>query len=56
MDKMSERDLKRIEMLTDVLGGRRTVVAAASVSGVSERQASRLLARYQADGGSGVIH
>jgi hypothetical protein len=28
---MSERDLKRIEVLTDVLAGRRTVAAAATV-------------------------
>jgi hypothetical protein len=35
---MSERDLQRIEVLTDVLAGRRTVAAAATVLAVSERQ------------------
>jgi hypothetical protein len=50
----SERDLKRIEVLSDVLTRRRTVAAAAAVLAVSERQAYRLLARY--DGGSGLIH
>jgi hypothetical protein len=43
---MSERDLKRIEVLSEVLAGRRTVAAAAAVLAVSERQAYRLLARY----------
>jgi hypothetical protein len=45
---MSERDLQRIEVLSEVLAGRRTVAAAASVLEVSEWQASRLLALYQA--------
>jgi transposase len=53
---MSERDLKRIEVLNDVRAGRRTVAAAAAVLAVSERQAYRLLARYETDGGSGLIH
>jgi hypothetical protein len=34
---MSERDLRRIEVLSDVRAGRRTVVAAAAVLAVSER-------------------
>lgn len=53
---MSERDLKRIEVLSDVRTGRRTVAAAAAVLAVSERQAYRLLAKYEVDGGSGLIH
>jgi prephenate dehydrogenase len=44
---MSERDLQRIEALTDVLAGRRTVAAAATVLAVSERQMYRLLAKYE---------
>jgi hypothetical protein len=35
---MSEHDLKRIEVLTDVLAGRRTVAAAATILAISERQ------------------
>jgi hypothetical protein len=35
----SVRELKRIEMLSDVLAGRRTVAAAAAALSVSERQA-----------------
>jgi len=53
---MSERDLKRIEVLSEVRTGRRTVGAAAAVLAVSERQTYRLLARYERDGGSGLIH
>jgi hypothetical protein len=43
---MSERDLRRIEVLSEVRAGRRTVAAAAAVLAVSERQAYRLLAKY----------
>jgi transposase len=53
---MSERDLRRIEVLSEVRTGRRTVAAAAAVLAVSERQAYLLLARYERDGGSGLIH
>src|SRR5277367_5485933 len=53
---MSERDLKRIEVLSDVRTGRRTVAAAAAVLAVSERQAYRLLAKYEDGGGSALIH
>ena len=40
---MSERDLRRIEVLSDVRAGRRTVAAAAAVLAISERQAFRQL-------------
>ena len=53
---MRERDLKGIEVLSEVRTGRRTVAAAAAVLAASERQAYRLLARYERDGGSGLIH
>ena len=53
---MSERDLRRIEVLSDVRAGRRTVAAAAAVLAISERQAFRLLARYESGGGTGLIH
>ena len=54
--RMSERDLKRVEVLSEVQSGRRRVEAAASVLGVSERQTYRLLARYQENGGFGLVH
>ena len=53
---MSERDLKRIEVLTDVLAGRRTVESAAAVLRLGIRQTFRLLARYQEGGGGALIH
>jgi transposase len=53
---MSARDLKRLEVLTEVQAGRRTVASAAVILGVSERQAFRLLARYRDHGGGGLIH
>jgi len=53
---MSERDLKRIELLSEVRCGRRTVVAAAAVLAIREPQAYRLLAKYERDGGRGLIH
>src|SRR5260370_30059465 len=53
---MSERDLKRIEVLTEVLAGRRTVVSAAAVLALGVRQTFLLLARYQEGGGGALIH
>jgi len=53
---MSTRDLKRIEVLSEVLVGRHTVTEAASLLGLSERQMYRLLAKYQREGGSGIAH
>lgn len=53
---MSEGEVKRIEVLNEVQSGRRTVAAAASVLCLSERQAYRLLARYQENGGLGLVH
>ena len=54
--RMSERDIKRVEVLNEVQSGRRTVAAAASVLGISERQGYRLLSRYQENGGFGLVH
>ncbi len=53
---MSEREVRRVEVLNEMQSGRRTVAAAASVLGISERQAYRLLARYQETGGFGLVH
>ena len=53
---MSERDLKRIEVLSEVLAGRRTMTAAAAVLAISERHAYRLLAKYDDGGGAELIH
>jgi transposase len=53
---MSKRDLQRIEVLTEVLAGRRTTGSAASVLNVSVRQTQRLLTRYRDGGGAALIH
>ena len=44
---MSERDLQRIDVLAEVIAGRRTVVAAAAVLALSVRQVHRLLQAYR---------
>ena len=48
--------LRRIEVLSDVRAGRRTVAAVAAVLAVSERQAYRLVARCRDGGGGALIH
>ena len=53
---MSEREVRRVEVLNEVHSSRRTVAAAASVLCISERQAYRLLARYQENAGFGLVH
>jgi transposase len=54
--RMSERDLRRIEILSEVLAGRRTVVKAADALGITERHAYRLISKYQEEGGIGLAH
>ncbi|MDQ2732880.1 MAG: helix-turn-helix domain-containing protein [Armatimonadota bacterium] len=53
---MSERDLRRIEVLTEVLAGRRSVTSAAAVLDISGRQVNRLMIRYRDGGGGALIH
>jgi len=53
---MSERDLQRVTVLTEVLNGRRTTASAATVLALSERQVWRLLARYRDGGGGAILH
>lgn len=53
---MSERDLQRIEVLTEVVAGRRTVASAATVLQLTVRQIGRLLLRYRNEGGAGLVH
>ena len=43
---MSERDVQRVEVLAEVLSGRRTVASAAIVLAVGVRQIHRLLIRF----------
>jgi hypothetical protein len=53
---MSERDVRRIEVLAEVFSGRRTVASAAVVLAITVRQVNRLLIRLRENGGGGLIH
>jgi hypothetical protein len=53
---MSERDLQRIEVLSKVVDGRMTIVSAAHVLGLSERQVRRLLERIRTTGAASIRH
>ena len=53
---MSERDLQRIEVLSKVIGGRMSMVSAAHVLAVSERQVRRLLERIRTGGAASIRH
>jgi transposase len=54
--EMSERELRRAEVLASVMAGRLTVTAAAEVMGVTRRQAHRLALRFADDGAAGLRH
>ena len=53
---MSERDLLRIEVLSKVIAGRMTMVSAAHVLALSERQVRRLLDRIRTGGAASIRH
>jgi transposase len=53
---MSERDVRRIEVLSEVVAGRRTVAQAAAVLAVTPRHVHRLLRRLRAGGGAALAH
>lgn len=53
---MSERELNRIEVLSQVTQGRMTAVSAAHVLGLSRRQVHRLLKAFLQDGPPGIRH
>jgi hypothetical protein len=53
---MSGHELRRIEVLSEVLARRRTTVSAAAIIGLSTRQTRRLLAAYRDGGGGAMIH
>jgi transposase len=54
--RLNTRDERRIEVLNRVLAGWLTTRAAASLLGVSERQARRLVLAYRREGPRGVVH
>ena len=53
---MSERELNRIEVLSQVTQGRMTAVTAANALGLSRRQVHRLLKAFQSDGPAAIRH
>jgi predicted ArsR family transcriptional regulator len=53
---MSERELNRIELLSQVTRGQVTAVTAANVLGLSRRQVHRLLKDFQTDGPAAIRH
>ena len=53
---MSERELNRIEVLSQVTQGRMTAVTAANVLGLSRRQIHRLLKTFQSEGAAAIRH
>jgi len=53
---MSERDVKRLQVLAEVRAGKRTVVSAAVVLDLGVRQTFRLMSRYEAGGAGALIH
>jgi hypothetical protein len=53
---MSERDLRRIQVLGEVTNRRRAVASAAVVLALSARQVHRLLKAYRLGGGGAIAH
>jgi len=53
---MSERDIQRVQVLTEVAGNRRSAASAATLLALSERQVWRLLKRYRCGGGGAIAH
>ena len=53
---MSERELNRIEVLSQVTQGRMTASSAADVLNLSRRQVQRLLKTFQSNGAAAIRH
>nr|WP_244559648.1 MULTISPECIES: ISNCY family transposase [unclassified Azospirillum] len=53
---MSDRDVRRVEVLAEIESGQLGVSDASGILGLSERQVWRLLDRYRCDGGGGIVH
>ena len=51
---MSERDLQRIGVLSEVRSGKRSVGSAAAVLSISDRHIRRLLDRFETSGGAAL--
>lgn len=53
---MSERELRRAEVLTSVVNGHLTATAAADVLDLSRRQVHRLLGTFRSGGAAALSH
>jgi transposase len=53
---MSEKDIRRAQIMGMVVEGKRSIAEAAEVMGVSYRQAKRVLRRYREQGAAGLVH
>ena len=53
---LNQKELKRLEVLNQLLAGKLTVAQAAQVLGVSQRQVQRLKAAYQTEGVGALVH
>jgi Winged helix-turn helix len=53
---MSERELQRVSVLSEVRSGRRTIVSAAAVLALSVRQVHRLRKTYSLGGAGALVH
>lgn len=53
---MSERELKRVEVLSQVVGGRMPTREASILLGMSMRQVQRLLQRFRHEGAASIRH
>lgn len=54
--KMSEKERRRLEVMSRVRGGELKLVKAAELLGLSYRQGKRVYQRYLADGDRGLVH
>ena len=54
--EMSERELRRAEVLASVFAGRLTMTAAAGLMGITRRQAHRLARQFADHGAAGLRH
>ena len=53
---MSNRDIRRVQLLKQVSDGQRSLGSVSAAMGVGYRQAKRIYSRYRAEGPEGLIH
>jgi len=53
---MSNKDIRRVELLKQVVDGQRSLASVSSAMGVGYRQAKRIYRRYRDEGPEGLVH